>query len=85
MAQEKAGFVLSIFLTLAHRPDELRSFFAFQDASMEKENVLTKAKREMIVVAISNVNNCQYCVVAHGTILRIRAKSQLIADQIAVN
>jgi uncharacterized peroxidase-related enzyme len=83
--QEKSGFVPNVFLTLAHRPDEFRAFFAYHDALMEKESALTKAEREMIVVATSNANNCQYCVVAHGAILRIRAKDPLIADQVAVN
>jgi 4-carboxymuconolactone decarboxylase len=83
--QEKAGFVPNVFLALAHRPDEFRAFFAYHDALMEKEGGLSKAEREMIVVATSNANNCQYCVVAHGAILRIRAKNPLIADQVAVN
>jgi uncharacterized peroxidase-related enzyme len=83
--QEKAGFVPNVFLTLAHRPDEFRAFFAYHDALMEKESGLTKAEREMIVVATSGANQCQYCVVAHGAILRVRAKNPLIADQVAVN
>ena len=83
--QEKAGFVPNVFLALAHRPDEFRAFFAYHDALMEKEGGLTKAEREMIVVATSGANNCLYCVVAHGAILRIRAKSPLVADQVAVN
>src|SRR3989338_11203172 len=83
--QDKAGFVPNVFLTLAHRPDEFRAFFAYHDALMEKESGLTKAEREMIVVATSGANRCQYCVVAHGAILRIRAKNPLIADQVAVN
>ena len=83
--QEKAGFVPNVFLVLAHRPDELRAFFAYHDALMEKDSGLTKADREMIIVATSNDNACQYCVVAHGAILRIRAKNSLIADQVAVN
>ncbi|MGM4906918.1 peroxidase-related enzyme [Tardiphaga sp. 866_E4_N2_1] len=83
--QEKSGFVPNVFLTLAHRPDEFRAFFAYHDALMDKPGPITKAEREMIVVATSNANQCQYCVVAHGAILRIRAKSPLIADQIAVN
>ena len=83
--QEKSGFVPNVFLALAHRPDEFRAFFAFHDALMEKESGLTKAEREMIVVATSNANQCQYCVVAHGAILRIRAKNPLVADQVAVN
>lgn len=83
--QEKAGFVPNIFLALAHRPAEFRAFFAYHDALMEKDVGLTKAEREMIVVATSGVNRCQYCVVAHGAILRIRAKDALIADQVAIN
>ncbi|CCD83791.1 conserved hypothetical protein; putative peroxidase related protein [Bradyrhizobium sp. ORS 285] len=83
--QEKSGFVPNVFLTLAHRPDEFRAFFAYHDALMEKDGGLTKAEREMIVVATSSANQCQYCVIAHGAILRIRAKNPLIADQIAIN
>jgi uncharacterized peroxidase-related enzyme len=74
-----------VFLTLAYRPDEFRAFFAYHDALMEKDGGLTKAEREMIVVATSSANQCQYCVIAHGAILRIRAKNPLIADQIAAN
>jgi uncharacterized peroxidase-related enzyme len=83
--QEKSGFVPNVFLALAHRPAEFRAFFAYHDALMEKEGGLTKAEREMIVVATSGANNCQYCVVAHGAILRIRAKNPLVADQVAIN
>lgn len=83
--QEKSGFVPNVFLVLAYRPDEFRAFFAYHDALMEKESGLTKAEREMIVVATSSANQCHYCVIAHGAILRIRAKNPLIADQIAVN
>lgn len=83
--QEKSGFIPNVFLTLAHRPDEFRAFFAYHDALMEKPGNLTKAEREMIVVATSGFNQCQYCVVAHGAILRIRAKNPLIADQVATN
>ncbi len=83
--QEKSGFVPNVFLTLAHRPDEFRAFFAYHDALMEKESGLSKAEREMIVVATSNDNHCQYCVVAHGAILRIRARNPLVADQVATN
>ena len=83
--QEKSGFVPNVFLALARRPDEFRAFFAYHDALMEKPGGLPKVEREMVVVATSGVNNCQYCVVAHGAILRIRAKNPLIADQIAVN
>ncbi|HEX6634730.1 MAG TPA: peroxidase-related enzyme [Usitatibacter sp.] len=83
--QEKAGFVPNVFLALAHRPDEFRAFFAYHDALMEKPGALTKAEREMIVVATSGANQCLYCVVAHGAILRVRAKNPLIADQVATN
>lgn len=83
--QEKAGFVPNVFLALAHRPDEFRAFFAYHDALMEKGGNLTHADREMIVVATSSANQCQYCVVAHGAILRVRAKNPLIADQVAAN
>ncbi|WP_374298640.1 peroxidase-related enzyme [Paracoccus sp. (in: a-proteobacteria)] len=82
---EKSGFVPNVFLALAHRPDEFRAFFAYHQALMDKDEGLSKAEREMIVVAVSGLNNCQYCVVAHGAILRIRAKNALIADQVAVN
>ena len=83
--QEKSGFVPNVFLALAHRPEECRAFFAYHDALMEKDSGLSKAEREMIVVATSAANQCQYCVVAHGAILRIRAKNPLIADQVATN
>lgn len=83
--QEKAGFVPNVFLTLAHRPDEFRAFFAYHDALMEKDVGLSKAEREMIVVATSGANQCLYCVVAHGAILRIRAKNPRVADQVATN
>jgi uncharacterized peroxidase-related enzyme len=83
--QEKSGFIPNVFLTLAFRPDEFRAFFAYHDALMEKDGGLTKAEREMIVVATSSANQCQYCVIAHGAILRIRAKNPLLADQIAAN
>ena len=83
--QEKAGFVPNVFLTLAHRPAEFRAFFAYHDALMEKDEGLSKAEREMIVVATSGANSCLYCVVAHGAILRIRAKNPRLADQLATN
>lgn len=83
--QEKAGFVPNVFLALAHRPDEWRAFFAYHDALMEREGGLSKAEREMIVVAVSADNDCHYCVIAHGAIFRIRAKNPLIADQVAIN
>jgi uncharacterized peroxidase-related enzyme len=83
--QEKSGFVPNVFLALARRPEEFRAFFACHDALMDKPGTLTKAEREMIVVATSGLNQCQYCVVAHGAILRIRARNPLIADQVAIN
>ena len=83
--QEKAGFVPNVFFALAHRPAEFRAFFDYHDALMGKEGGLTKAEREMIVVATSGANHCLYCVVAHGAILRIYAKHPLVADQVAVN
>ena len=83
--QEKSGFIPNVFMTLANRPEEFRAFFAYHDALMERNSGLTKAEREMIVVATSSANSCQYCVIAHGAILRIRAKDPLLADQIAVN
>src|SRR3977135_4374027 len=83
--QAKSGFVPNVFLTLAYRPDEFRAFFAYHDALMDKDGGLTKAEREMIVVATSSANQCHYCVIAHGAILRIRAKNPQIADQIAIN
>lgn len=82
---EKSGFIPNVFLALAHRPDEFRAFFAYHDALMDRPGPLSKAEREMIVVATSAANQCQYCVIAHGAILRIRAKNPLIADQIAAN
>lgn len=83
--QEKSGFVPNVFLKLARRPDEFRAFFAYHDALMLRPGALTKGEREMIVVATSGANNCLYCVVAHGAILRIYEKNPLVADQVAVN
>ena len=83
--QEKTGFVPNVFLVLAHRPEELRAFMSYHDALMERESGLSKAEKELVVVATSAQNSCQYCVVAHGAILRIRAKNPLIADQVAIN
>ena len=84
--KEKAGFVPNVFLALSRRPDELRAFFQYHDALMDKETPgLSMAEREMIVVATSARNQCQYCVIAHGAILRIRAKNPLLADQLASN
>jgi uncharacterized peroxidase-related enzyme len=84
--QEKAGFVPNVFLALARRPAEWRAFFAYHDALMLKEEgSLTKGDREMIVTTTSAANNCLYCVVAHGAILRIYEKKPPVADQVAVN
>ena len=83
--QEKAGFIPNVFITLAHRPAEFRAFFDYHDALLLKESGLTKAEREMIIVATSAANQCHYCVIAHGAILRVYAKNPLIADQVAVN
>ncbi len=83
--QEKSGFIPNVFLALAHRPSEFRAFFAGHDALMDKSDGLSKAEREMVVVATSAVNGCLYCVMAHGAILRIRAKNPLIADQLSTN
>jgi uncharacterized peroxidase-related enzyme len=82
---EKTGFVPNVFLGLAHRPAEWRAFFAYQDALMDREGGLSQADRELIVVATSAVNDCLYCVVAHGAIARIRARNATIADQVAVD
>jgi uncharacterized peroxidase-related enzyme len=82
---EKSGFIPNVFVAWAHRPDEFRAFFAYHDALLDKNGGLTKAEREMIVVATSAVNHCHYCVIAHGAILRIRAKQPLLADQVAIN
>ena len=83
--QEKAGFVPNVFLALAHRPNECRAFFDYHDALMLRDGGLSNAEREMIVVSTSGANDCQYCVVAHGAILRIYAKDPLVADQVAIN
>lgn len=83
--QDKAGFIPNVFLALAHRPDELRAFFYYHDIIMERDGGLTKADKEMIVVVTSSANSCQYCVIAHGAVLRIRAKDPLVADQVAIN
>ncbi|MDE0321613.1 MAG: peroxidase-related enzyme [Acidimicrobiaceae bacterium] len=85
LIQSKTGFVPNVFLALAHRPDEMRAFMAYHDALMEGPSGLSKAEREMIVVATSGANSCLYCVVAHGAILRIRAKDPLLADQLAID
>ena len=83
--QEKAGFIPNVFLAFAHRPNEFRAFFAYHDALMEKDSGLSKGEREMIVVATSGINQCTYCVVAHGAILRIREKNARVADELASN
>ena len=83
--QEKTGFIPNVFLTLAHRPDECRAFFAMHDALMLRKGNLTKAEKEMIVVTVSGGNDCHYCVIAHGAILRIVTKNSLLADQLAIN
>jgi len=83
--QDKAGFIPNVFLAFAHRPDEFRAFFAYHDALMEKDSGLSKGEREMIVVATSGINQCTYCVVAHGAILRIREKNTTVADELASN
>lgn len=81
----KAGFVPNVFAVLAHRPDEFRAFFAYHDALMEKDSGLSKAEREMIVVVTSAANACEYCVVAHGALVRIYSKNPHLADQLAIN
>ncbi len=83
--QQKTGFVPNVFLAMAHRPAELRAFLAYHDAVMETDGGLTKAEREMIVVATSAARSCTYCVVAHGALLRIRARDPLLADLVATN
>ena len=83
--QDKAGFIPNVFLAFSHRPDEFRAFFAYHDALMDKDSGLSKGEREMIVVATSGINQCTYCVVAHGAILRIREKNTTIADELATN
>ena len=83
--QDKSGFIPNVFLALAHRPEEFRAFFSYHDALMTKDSGISKGEREMIVVATSGLNECLYCVVAHGAILRIREKNSLIADQLATN
>lgn len=82
---EKSGFIPNVFLVLAHRPEEFRAFFAYHDALMERPSGLTKGEKELIVVTTSAANDCEYCVIAHGAIARIRMKDPLIADQVAIN
>ena len=83
--QEKAGFVPNVFLAFAHRPAEFRAFFAYHDALLLRDSGLSKGEKEMIIVATSGANQCLYCVVAHGALLRIYEKKPLLADQVAVN
>jgi uncharacterized peroxidase-related enzyme len=84
--QARAGFVPNVFLAFAHRPEEARAFFAWHDALLLKETgTLSKAEREMIIVATSAANDCLYCVVAHGALLRVYSKQPLLADQVATN
>ena len=83
--QAKTGFIPNVFLVLAHRPDEFRAFFAYYDALMLRDSGLSKAEREMIVVATSAANGCPYCVVAHGAVLRVYAKNPILADQLTAN
>ncbi len=82
---EKTGFVPNVFLGMGHRPDELRAFMDYSDALLERDSGLTKAEKEMVIVATSAANDCLYCIVAHGAILRIRARDSEIADRIAAN
>jgi len=83
--EEKSGFTPNVFRVLAHRPDEFRAFFAYHDALMEKQSGLSKGEREMIVVVTSAINNCLYCVIAHGAIVRIREKNPRLAEQLALD
>src|SRR3990172_7048600 len=85
VVQEKAGFIPNVFITLAHRPAEFRAFFDYHDALLLKDGGLSKAERKMIIVATSAANQCHYCVIAHGAILRVYARNPLLADQVAVN
>lgn len=85
LVQEKAGFIPNVFAVLARRPEEFRAFFAYHDALMEKENGLSKAEREMIVVVTSAANQCSYCVISHGALVRIYSKNPRLADQLAIN
>jgi uncharacterized peroxidase-related enzyme len=82
---ERSGVIPNVFLVLAHRAEEFRAFMSYHDALMERESGLSKGERELIVVATSAANDCQYCVVAHGAIARIRMKDPLVADQVAIN
>ncbi|GAA4831623.1 peroxidase-related enzyme [Saccharopolyspora rosea] len=82
---ERSGFVPNVFLALGHRPAELRAFCDYHDALMDRDSGLSKAERELVVVATSAANHCTYCVVAHGAILRVRAKDAQLADLVATN
>ena len=82
---ERSGFIPNVFLSMAHRPQELAAFLDYHEALMERDSGLSKVEREMIVVATSAANDCLYCVVAHGAILRIRARDSEISDRIAAN
>lgn len=83
--EEKSGFIPNVFKVLAYRPEEFRAFFAYHDALMDRDSGLSKGEREMIVVVTSAMNNCLYCVIAHGAILRIREKNPKLADQLATD
>lgn len=83
--EQQTGFVPNVYLSLAHRPDEWRAFFAYHDALMEREGGLSKGERELIVVATSAVNDCIYCVVAHGAIARVRTKKPTMVEQVAID
>jgi uncharacterized peroxidase-related enzyme len=84
--EERSGFLPNVFAALSYRPVEAAAFFAMHDALMDKETPgLSKADRELIVVATSAENDCLYCVVAHGAIARIRARDPYLADQVAVD
>jgi uncharacterized peroxidase-related enzyme len=85
LVQEKSGFIPNVFLVLARRPDEFRAFFAYYDALIARDSGLSKAEKEMIVVATSAANQCTYCVVAHGALLRIFSGNPLLGDQVAIN
>ncbi|HSK60646.1 MAG TPA: peroxidase-related enzyme [Actinomycetospora sp.] len=82
---ERSGFVPNIFRALGHRPAELRAFLDYHDALMERDSPLSKAERELVIVATSGANHCTYCVVAHGAILRVRTKEPEIADHVGIN
>lgn len=82
---QRSGFVPNVFLALGHRPAELRAFCDYHDALMDSDDGLSKAERELVVVATSAANHCEYCIVAHGAILRVRAKDPRIADRVAAN